>query len=206
MKNARTEIEGEIKNNEVASNDIATNKKELLNSKKAKEEIFVKASRCKDKIKYLTTLLIDTAAENTKFTEKTQTIVQKLITLKGKMIDQINEYQSGVISLALHKEKLTMFNRSNNDLLNEKTAVEDEVRVAKSLHDRVIQILKKCETERTSKQMEALRLSKGRSPGDSNFPFRADFNKIPNVLTELQDLIDQIQGRIDCMTGGQENV
>lgn len=58
LKNARTQIEGEIKNTEVASNDVAAAKKELLNSKKAKEEIFVKATRCKDKIKNLQNSLI----------------------------------------------------------------------------------------------------------------------------------------------------
>lgn len=58
LKNARTQIEGEIKNNEVASNDVATTKKDLLNNKKAKEEIFVKATRCKDKITMLTNSLV----------------------------------------------------------------------------------------------------------------------------------------------------
>lgn len=58
LKNKRTEIEGEIKNTEVASNDVAATKKELLNSKKAKEEIFVKATRCKDKIKNLQNSLV----------------------------------------------------------------------------------------------------------------------------------------------------
>lgn len=206
LKNARTQIEGEIKNNEVASNDVTTTKKDLMNSKKVKEEIFVKATRCKDKIKYLQTLLIDTAAEKAKFIEKTQNIVQKLISLKGKMIEQIDEYQKGVISLALHKEKLAMFNRSNNDLLNEKNAVEEEVRIAKGLYDRVVQILKKCEVESSSKQKEALHLSKGKSPGDKNFAFRTQFNSIPNDSNDLKELIDQIQGRIACMTDGQENV
>lgn len=58
LKNSRVQIEGEIKNLEVSSNDISGTKKELLNSKKVKEEIFVKANRCKDKIKLLTTSLV----------------------------------------------------------------------------------------------------------------------------------------------------
>lgn len=151
-------------------------------------------------------LFLDTATANAKFTETTQTIVKKLILLKVQMIDQIDEYQKSVISLALHKEKLSMFNRNNNDLLNEKQAVEEEVRVAKGLYERVVQILKKCEIERSSKQKEALHLSKGKNPNEKNFPYRADFNSIPSALSELQDFIDEIQGRIDCMTGGQENV
>lgn len=58
LKNTRVQIEGEIKNNEVSTNDINATKKELLNSKKAKEEIFVKANRCKEKIKHLTNSLV----------------------------------------------------------------------------------------------------------------------------------------------------
>lgn len=122
------------------------------------------------------------------------------------MIDQIDEYQKSVISLALHKEKLAMFNRNNNDLLNEKHAVEEEVRIAKGLYERVVQILSKCEVERSSKQREALHLSKGKNPNDKNFPYRDAFASIPSALTDLQAFIDEIQGRIDCMTCGQENV
>lgn len=67
LKNARTQIEGEIKNTEVASNDVTATKKELLNSKKAKEEIFVKATRCKDKIKNLQNSLVGKKKKNLNF-------------------------------------------------------------------------------------------------------------------------------------------
>lgn len=122
------------------------------------------------------------------------------------MIDQIDEYQKNVLCLALHKEKLTMFNRNNNDLLNEKRAIEEEVRVAKGLYERVVQILRKCEIERSAKQQEALHLSKNRNPKDKNFPFKAEFASIPSALNELDEYIHEIQARISCMTGGQENV
>lgn len=122
------------------------------------------------------------------------------------MIDQIDGYQKGVINLTLHKEKLSLFTRNNNDILNEKRSVEEEVRTAKVLHDRVVQILAKYEADRSLKEREAKTLTKGKHPSDRNFPFKAQYDSIPAVLAELQIYMEEIQARINCMTGGQENV
>lgn len=149
---------------------------------------------------------LDTTREHAKFTQNTKIIVGKLVTLKGQMIDQIDGYQKGVINLTLHKEKLSLFTRNNNDILNEKRTVEEEVRTARVLHDRVVQILSKYEADRSSKEQEAKRLSKGKHPSDKNFPFKAEYDSIPAVLAELDQYMHGIQARIECMTGGHENV
>lgn len=151
-------------------------------------------------------MFLDTTREHAKFTQNTKSIVDKLVSLKSQMIDQIDGYQKLVINLILHKEKLSLFNRNNNDLINEKRTVEDEVRTAKSLYDRVVKILAKCETDKNLKKREAMELSRGKNPNDKNFPFKADYENMPSVIAELQQYMDQIQSRIDCMTGGQVNV
>lgn len=57
------------------------------------------------------------------------------------------------------------------------------------------------------KQAEASRLTEGKKPSDGNkFPYRKQFDKLPDVMDELVEHMQQLQGRIDCMGIESTNV
>lgn len=80
---------------------------------------------------------------------------------------------------------------------------QDEAAKAKRLVDRIVELHDRNKRECKERQAAAKALTDGHTPSDAaTFPYREQFDALPGLMDELRTHMNELQGEIDCLTGG----
>lgn len=72
--------------------------------------------------------------------------------------------------------------------------------------DKIKEVLDRNKQKCKEKQSEAKRLTDGKTPSDTNFPYTEVFNRLPDVMDDLLNHISDLEGQIGCISEGNDSV
>lgn len=194
-RNLRNSIEQEIKKNEVTYNDIKNERKKL------EEKIFQvrqnteKLRKKEAELKKLMEKNYNIDTEKQKFQKKVDDYVTNLFKLQSAKIICLEKYKDAILQKSLSQKKTYAFDEGNAEIETQiENAKEEERRLTETLekisgsYDETKQ---KCKT----KQNEAKKLTDNMTPNNPSFPYMKKFQQMPNDIEELQQKMDELQGK-----------
>lgn len=73
--------------------------------------------------------------------------------------------------------------------------------------DKIKDILERNKKNCKEKHIEAKQLTDGLTPNDKKqFPYKAAFEQLPDVMEELLEHMNDLEGQINCIVGGSDSV
>lgn len=206
IRNHRGQIEADINRVQEQSLELTAKRREV-------DEKFSRYVNCKHKTKRqeqkcndLAKRLVDVSAEKAKFKEFCAKTITDLLKLQGKKVDELDLYVAATVKHEAYKQKLTIFLNKNADLEGEIRSAEDAVDSAKRSHESVLRRYEEVKDKVKRKLSFAKNLTNNTIPQNENFPYKKEFRKLPSSLEDLNNHMEEIQARIECMSRDNGNI
>lgn len=200
-KNAKAKLEGEIDNCEQQATDIRNAKKQL-------QVKFDKVRLCAEKLRKkeaelenLINRKIDVDEERKKFKSGVDALISRLIQVSEKKVATLREYKKNRVHRVLAQKKLQVFETSTGNVDEQIRLKQREIDDKRNLYEKVKRNYESIKNRLKTKEKEALELTEGIPPTDRKFKYAAKFEKLPETVGELQNQMEEHQGRIDCIKG-----
>lgn len=200
-RNARNQLEASIQQQEVYVSEIREEKKRI-------QEKFRRVKICETKLRKqqaelndLKKRLVDPDHERKKCRHKIDEILARMMQVEHKKIATLREYKKHFCERLLARKKHQVFDESTGNLDEQIRVSLNEIERLHTTFDRIKSSHEQTKNRCTAKEEEARKLTNGLAPDNVNFTFKAQFKKLPATIDELQNKIEEMQGRIDCIHG-----
>ncbi|XP_063706320.1 structural maintenance of chromosomes protein 5 [Culicoides brevitarsis] len=165
-----------------------------------------KVKRQQQKFDQLQQQVIDIPAEKEKFKQRAEQIVNNIFRVHEAMNNSLREYVKPCITIETQSHKLQLFRNVNQEIEEKIHMLQEEVTRSKRLKETIQQHVNNARNEMKAKEAKAKKLTDNKHPKDKNFPYKADFAKLPSDHDELVQAMTQLQARIDCMGAFDQNI
>jgi structural maintenance of chromosomes protein 5 len=200
-KTIKTQLEGEITNCEHQITDIRAAKKQI---QQKIDKVRICAEKLRKKQAELENLInrkIDVDEERKKFKNGVDGLIMRLIKVNEKQVAALREYKKNRVHRILGNKKLDVFEKSTGNVDEAIRLQQREIDGKRDLYDKVRRNYEGIKNRLKTKEKDALELTEGISPSDRKFKYTSKFAKLPDTVAELQNQIEEHQGRIDCIRG-----
>lgn len=201
LKNNRSQFQRSIESLEKDCEIIRNQKNELVLKERKVKQMAGKIQTREGDLVTLKNRKVDVNAERQKYTDSNDEQVKKLLKAIANIAKSLNDYNKSMIIRELAKKKLQIFDDSTGnvdkqieEIQREIIRVTDTVNRAKTVHANLNHRM-------GVQEREALALTDNIPPTSSRFPYKKMFEKLANTIDELQDKIDEMHGRIECIRG-----
>uniref|UniRef100_A0A8D8ITH6 Structural maintenance of chromosomes protein 5 n=1 Tax=Culex pipiens TaxID=7175 RepID=A0A8D8ITH6_CULPI len=206
IRNHRGEIENQLKQIQDQCSELTAERRQL-------DEKFNHYQQCKQKIKRLEQkcsdlqrrqVNVDTEKEKSKAACKK--IIESLLQVQANKVEMLEKYVLATAKHEVYKQKLSIFLTKNADLEGEIRSAEDALDAAKRTHDMMTRKFDDIKEKLKRKQTFAKHLTNNQTPNSDQFPFKKEFDKLPGALEELENHMEELKARIDCMSRDNGNI
>lgn len=197
----RSQFETGIEQNEKEMAEIRTEKQALqkmANQVRMCTEKLRKKQAEFDALKNRTT---DVQEERIKFKRTVDGLIAKTTKVNEKRADLLGQLKTLIVQRILAQKKLEVFEGTTGNVDDEIRRLENEIGISDGLYNRIKVKLDDLKTRAKNLENSALKMTDGVAPSAKNFQFKAKFEKLPATTALLQNEIDEMQGRIDCIKG-----
>ncbi|XP_053684572.1 structural maintenance of chromosomes protein 5 [Sabethes cyaneus] len=206
IRNHRNQIEDQIKTIQDQSSELSSERRKLEEKYNSYQQLKIKTKRAEQKCADLTARLIDVSQEKVKFKEACKRAIDDLLNMQRKKISVMDQYVMATVKHEAYKVKLKIFLDKNAELESEIRSAEDAVDSAKKAHELVSRKFDDLKDRLKRKQTFAKSLTNNVTPSNDQFPYKKQFEKLPDQLEELANHMDELQARIDCMAQANGNI
>lgn len=200
-QNAKAEIEAEIGRAEQQMTEIRNEKNQIYHKVQTVKMNGEKLRKKEAEFEKFKNRKTNVDEERQKFKDKVDNLVDKLLKVNDRRVQVLLEIKNNHILRVKGQKKMQIFEASTGNVDEEIRKIENEIQGTSSLlgkvkdkHDEALRRLKEIETK-------ALQLSDGKSPSHRNFKYKKEFKEFPNTAEKLIEMIEEMQGRIDCTRG-----
>ncbi|KAL5289103.1 SMC5 family protein [Megaselia abdita] len=106
----------------------------------------------------------------------------------------------------LEELKLQKYKLANAELENAIKTAKEDLENSTRLCDTIRSAYDRLRTTYNNKKTKVFELCGNTRPNQQDFPYKEQFNSIPDNLQELNDQINDFQARVECMTSENTNV
>lgn len=198
---ARSTLETGIDQNEKEIGEIRIEKQELQKMANHVRLCTEKLRKKQAEFNTLKNRKIDVQEERTKFKRAVDGLIAKMTEVNEKRADLLSQLKTLIVQRILAQKKLEVFEGTTGNVDDEIRRLENEIDISNGLYTRIKEKLDNLKQRAKNLENTALKLTDGVAPNDSKFKFKANFEKLPDTTAQLQNDIDEMQGRIDCMKG-----
>lgn len=206
IRNHRNTIEDQIKQLQEQCTELTVERRKLEEMVGRYQQCKIKTKRQEQKCVDMQARLVDVSAEKIKFKESCKRIIDDLLRVQEKKAEVLEKYVMATVKHEAYKQKLTIFLNKNADLESEIRSAEDAVESARRSHETVTRKYEDIRERLKRKQTFAKGLTDNKTPTNEQFPYTKQFKKLPAVLEELVNHMEEIQARIDCMSRSNGNI
>lgn len=199
--NAKAAIEAEIGRIEQEVTEIRNEKNQIQREGQRIQMSIEKLRKNEAEFEKFKNRKINVEEESQKFKYKVDELTEKLLAINERRVQLLLEIKNNHIQRINSQKKLQVFEASTGNVDEEIRKLQNEIEGTTSLMERVKG--KHEEAHRRLKAIEAaaLQLTDGLPPSDRKFKYKNKFKELPNTLEELVEIIEEMQGRIDCIRG-----
>ncbi|XP_058459192.1 structural maintenance of chromosomes protein 5 [Malaya genurostris] len=206
IRNHRNQIENQIKTVQDQCTDLTTERRKLEEKFSRYQQIKIKTKRAEQKCTELQARLVDVSKEKQKFKEYCKKIINELLVVQKRKISILDQYVMATVKHDAYRIKLGLFLKQNAELDSEVRSAEDAFDSATKSLEVVTRKFDDVKERLKRKQAFAKGLTKNVTPSNDQFPYKREFERLPGQLEELNNLMDELQARIDCMADGNGNI
>ncbi|XP_055591280.1 structural maintenance of chromosomes protein 5, partial [Uranotaenia lowii] len=206
LRNHRNQIEDQIKSVQDQCTELTTQKKQIDEKFNRYEQCKLKLKRLEKKCTELETRLVDVSSEKIKFKDACKKIIDDLMRVHTQKVTVLDDYLAATIKMEKIKEELNIFLTQNADLESDIRSAQDAVDSAKRSFESVNRKFEEIKDRLKQKQTQAKKLTANTTPSNDNFPYKSEFEKLPSTIEDLNNHMDEIQARIDCMSQNNGNI
>lgn len=207
LYNARNEIEANINMLEehckTGFAEKAEQKKRILALEQSKKKVKMQ----EDKLQRLVNEPVDVDAQKEYFSKRSKEIVKKMLKFDENSITVYEQMLNIELNEVKARARLVIFKNGTANFDAELLECNDTIdRVRKSC-DRIGTILDKLKQETKEKQTIALQLTENHRPSEGNrFPYKKDFDELPENKDELASEMEDLEQQISCRTTNDQAV
>jgi structural maintenance of chromosomes protein 5 len=110
-------------------------------------------------------------------------------------------YKTSAVQRSLATKKLQVFENSTGNVDEAIRLQQRQIEDKRNLYEIVKRTYDSIKQRIAGQEKEALELTDGLPPEHKKFKYKAKFEKLPDTSAELQNQIEEHQGRIDCIQG-----
>ncbi|XP_065087737.1 structural maintenance of chromosomes protein 5 [Ochlerotatus camptorhynchus] len=206
IRNHRNQIESQITSVQEECTELTTQRREVEDKFTRYQNSKHKTKRQEQKCHDLQNRLVDVSAEKAKFKEFCAKTIEDLLKMQHKKAEVLGLYVAATVKYEAYKQKLSIFLTKNADLEGEIRSAEDALDSAKRSHESVMRKFEDIKDRLKRKQTFAKSLTNNITPTNDKFPYKREFQKLPGILDDLVNHMEEIQARIDCMSGDNGNI
>ncbi|KAG5678908.1 hypothetical protein PVAND_008532 [Polypedilum vanderplanki] len=199
IKEKRNELGQQIKQLEGKLVEIRKQKNELQTKIARVSSRLDKVKRKEVELEKMKNSKIDIPTERQKLKDNVDKIISSIGTNNANAIKVFELYRNSVVEKALADQKLKFFNASTGNVDEQIDTLKREIARIEETIKRASYVYEDLKKRMDAKEREALELTDGVPPTSDRFKYRNKFSKLPNNIEELQDKIDEAQGRIECI-------
>jgi chromosome segregation ATPase len=201
IKGQRANLQQQVQQLESQINEIRKKKGVLAARIRNVKTLFDKYRRSEDELNKLKNGRVDVDKERKKNKNEVDKIIDRIAANNINAIKAFGLYSNSVVERYLARSKLKVFDNSTGNIDEQIDALKREILQIQDTCKRATIAYDDLKKRTQSKMKEALELTDGVSPLDSKFKHGKKFAKLPNTTMELQDKIDEMQGRMECIRG-----
>lgn len=197
IRNKRANIELKIQSVEKFCNDKYKEKNELQKKIFLYEDYDKKLQRQRQKLEGLSGETIDVDSAKEELVEIKQRTLQTIQKKANEMVDLYEEYSQHSLAVKRSKARLDIFRNTTRNLDVEIMECNEEMGRRKTYCSRISDLLDHQKRKCKDKRDTARKLTNNTQPSDGDrFPFKNDFDELPNNKDELLEEIENISNQI----------
>lgn len=201
FKSQRSELQKQIQGIEGNVGEIRNQKNLVLSKVRDLKACRDKLQKREAELVKLKDAKIDVDEERRKSKKIIDDIVDNLLKNNAKVIKNLEVYKNCCISKSLAKKKLRVFDESTGNVDEQIEELRRDISRIQDTLGRAGGVAETCKKRMDAKKHDALAMTDGYSPQDEHFKYAKVFVKLSNDIHDLQDKIDEMQGRIECIRG-----
>ncbi|KAG4065304.1 hypothetical protein HA402_012746 [Bradysia odoriphaga] len=199
-RNEQGKIEVDIKEHEVKINDLDQRKgqidKNFYNIDMYRRNLL----RQMKVVENLNSSIVDLDKENEKFVKKCAETIQTLTTMQKQKTETVKKLKDAVLTAECHRKKQRIFLRSTAELENRIQEAQEKLNQAIRFVNNIKTALEQAKEKCKKQQALASQLTDNKKPSDArNFPYKKQFDELPDTMDELVDHMNEIQGQMECV-------
>ncbi|XP_058828932.1 structural maintenance of chromosomes protein 5 [Topomyia yanbarensis] len=206
IRNHRNQIEDQIKTVQDQCTELTVERRKIEEKFSRYQQIKIKTKRAEQKCADLQARLVDVSKEKAKFKDSCKKIIEDLMKAQQRKVTLLDQYVMAAVKHEAYKVKLSIFMNQNAELESEVRSAEDALDAAKKSHDMVGRKFDDVKERLKRKQIFAKGLTNNTTPTNDQFPYKREFEKLPDQLEELNNHMEELQARIDCMARSNGNI
>lgn len=195
----KAKIESEIKRGEEEVTEIRVEKNRIERQIQTIKMSIEKLRMKEAELEAMKLRKVNVEEERQKFKNKVDELINKLLTINTRRVETLLEIKSNQVQRTIGQKKLDIFDRGTENVDEEIRKMESEIQSVSSLLAKVNDKHKEALRKLKTLEAEALSLTGGLPPSDRKFKYKKQFAELPNTLDEINEHIEEMQGRIDCI-------
>lgn len=118
----------------------------------------------------------------------------------------IEKISSQLAKTKMEEIKLQKYKIENADIENSIASAKEALDNSTRLFDTIRSAYERSKITYNNKKAKAFETCENKNPNDQDFPYKEQFETITNDLQQLNDEINELQARVECMTSENMNV
>lgn len=144
---------------------------------------------------------IDISEERQKIKSKNDKQIEKLLKAAAEITTELIKHKDCTIKRELAKKKLKVFDDNTGNVDQKIEEIKRSIRDVEYTLNNAKVSYSAHENRMNNKRHEALNMTDNIHQNSANFPYKKKFEKLPNTVEALQEKIEEMQGRIECIRG-----
>lgn len=206
MQQSRLQFQQQIVSIEENVGEVRLQKNEVLAKVRKVKEILDRVKKLESDQAKLQHTKIVISEERQKHKNNVDKLIENMLSSNTNVVKALGKYKEHYVMRALTKKKLQVFDNSTGNVDEQIEGLKREIMQISDTQSRAKYTSETCKQKMKNKERDALQLTEGQRPSDPKFKYHKKFIQIPNIITEINDKIDEMQGRVECIRSLDQHV
>ncbi|XP_045455092.1 uncharacterized protein LOC123664618 [Melitaea cinxia] len=126
--------------------------------------------------------------------------------LHKKLCQSFKELQEYIVKRQIVTIKLTKYNEKEHEFYTKLRKSQNDVKEHKEILNKVEKSIREKTMQANEKKVTLKQKCHNKLPNEKDFPYRKDFDKLPNDLEDLQDHRYQLETRMDLISSNAQEI